>query len=339
MHPSDHARKLYAKAIVVDNAIGIDPEITVPQDVKWTAIERFLKAGVTYAFLSVATDLTSLERAMQYIALCIERMHRESNKYIFVQNTEDILRAKKEKKLALSFIFQGTNPLAKDENMLAIYYRLGVRSMVLSYNIRNALGDGCIEPKDAGLSALGIRMIDKMNQVGILVDCSHVGQKTSLEAMARSKLPVIFSHSCAQGVHSHPRNLTDEQIRACAKTGGLIGVNGLGIWLGEEKANAGKLAEHIDYIAQLVGHQHVGLGTDVIYFFDVLDDFMEASSIFYGQNYTKPTGVHPSWTSLQPEQIIEVIDPLLKRGYGDTAIQDILGKNYLRVFSHTLKDL
>lgn len=330
---SDHARKLYEHSIVVDNAIGIDPEIEVTLNVKWAAIERFLKAGVTYAFLSVGTDLTSLERAVQFIALCTERIRRESDKYILVEKAEDISRAKKEKKLALSFMFQGTNPLAKDENMLEIYYRLGVRSMILAYNIRNPLGDGCVEARDAGLSELGVRMVEKMNRVGILIDCSHVGQKTSLEVMALSKLPVIFSHSCAYGVHPHPRNITDEQIRACAKTDGLIGVNGLGLWLGEEKASATKLAEHIDYIAQLAGPKHVGLGTDIIYFFDVLDDFMEMNSIFYGQNYVRQKMGHPTWTSLQPEQIIEVIDPLLKRGYSDDVINDILGRNYLRIFN------
>ena len=132
--------------------------------------------------------------------------------------------------------------------------------MLLCYNTRNSVGDGCTEGCDAGISQFGKMLIEKMNEVGMLIDCSHTGYRTSMDTMEVSNEPVIFSHSNVYSIASHPRNLKDDQIKACAATNGLIGINGASLLLGEFDTSSEKLSQHIDYICECVGPSYVGLG-------------------------------------------------------------------------------
>jgi len=324
---SETAKQLYAAAFVMDNALGFEPEISVPY--KWEVIERFARLGFSHISIAVATDATSLETTMRYINEQSAHINAQADKYILVKSVEDILRAKNTNKLAISFMFQGTNPLAKDLYMVETYYQLGVRSMILSYNIRNAMGDGCTEPNDAGLSRLGKSLIEKMNQTGMLIDGSHTGYRTSMEAMALSTQPVIFSHSNAYAIHPHPRNLKDDQIIACAKTGGAIGINGINLLTGDENAGLAKYIQHIEYIANLVGPQHIMLGTDLIYFPEIFAGFMQTNAMMYTKEYLNV----PEPKCLQPEQIPTLVDLLLQRGFSEQDVKGILGENYLRIVS------
>jgi membrane dipeptidase len=166
-----------------------------------------------------------------------------------------------------------------------------------------------------------------------VIDLSHGGIKTSLQAIEASKDPVIFSHSNAYGVTPHIRNLTDEQIVAVANKGGLIGVNGLALLLGVEKASAKKLADHIDYMANLVGNSdHISLGLDLVYFHEILEMFYQKAGAT-----TYPKGYLGSMDSLQPEKIDEIIEELLTRGYSDSIVKNILGGNFLRVAEQVWK--
>lgn len=327
---SDTAKQLYQAAMVMDNALGFEPEISVPH--KWDVIERYAQAGFSHISIAIATDSTTLETTIRYIAEQTAQIKSQSEKYILVKSADDIRRAKNENKLAISYMFQGTNPIAKDLNMVDTYYQLGVRSMILSYNVRNPIGDGCTELTDAGLSRLGTKLIEKMNQVGMLIDCSHTGYRTSLEAMELSSKPVIFSHSNVHAIYPHPRNLKDEQIIACAKTGGFIGINGINLLTGDENASLEKYVTHIEYIANLVGPQHVALGTDFIYFPEIFENFMRTNTINYPVDYIKMNqDLMKTPKCLQPERIIELVDLLLQRGFSEAAIKGILGENYLRV--------
>ena len=194
-------------------------------------------------------------------------------------------------------------------------------------------GNGIVEKVDGGLSQLGFKIIEEMNRVGMLIDLSHGGIKTSLDAIDASKDPVIFSHSNAYGIAPHIRNLQDEQIIAVASKGGIIGINGASQLLGSEKSTSDKFADHIDYITNLVGSEHISLGLDLVYFHEILSMFYErAGEVFYPKGYI--AGVTDSF---QPEKIGELIETLLKRGYSETAIKNILGGNYLRVIHQVWK--
>jgi membrane dipeptidase len=319
------------QAIIIDMALGFEPEIEVPH--KWDLFDRYMQSGFSYIGLAIAGEFTSLETTIRYMARHRAKIQSEPDKYLIVNKAQDILTAKQQNKLALGFWLQGSNPLANDINMVETYYRLGIRSILLSYNTRNAIGDGIIEKIDGGLSKLGIKMIEEMNRVGMLIDLSHGGIKTSLDAIEASQDPIIFSHSNAQGVAPHIRNLTDEQIIAVSKKGGVIGINGASPLLGSEKSTSSKIVDHIDYIANLVGTEHISLGLDLVYFQEILDMFYaRAGEVFYPKGYV--TGVTDSF---QPEKIDELIETLLTRRYSEAAIKNILGANFLRVVTQVWK--
>jgi membrane dipeptidase len=325
---------LYNSSIKIDLQLGFEPEIEA--EYKWDTLNHFLEQGFNLASLAMSTDNTSLASTIQFFAAVRTRLKQHSDKYIIVESTEDIHRAKKEKKLGITFLLQGPNPLDKNLDMLEVYYTLGVRSIILAYNIRNPFADGCIEPNDAGLSRLGQRLIRQMNELGLVVDCSHTGYRSSMEAIELSESPVIFSHSNVYALHPHPRNLKDDQIKAIAQKGGLIGINGNAGLLGEKNASIKKFVEHIDYITQLIGPEYVALGTDQVYFPELFNSYMKKQEIFYSLDYQK--GIDVSGLSyIKPEQIIDVVQALINLGYNQKDIQGILGDNYLQLLNKVWK--
>jgi membrane dipeptidase len=328
----DRIKNIKKQSIITDNAFGFEPEIEV--NYKWDVIEQFRTSGFSHLSISIATDMTSLATTTHYLSKTTRYIENNSDKYILVKKFSDIAEAKKAGKLAISYMFQGSNPLEKNIDMVDVYKDLGVYSLLLSYNIQNAVGTGCTENIDSGLSIFGRALIKRMNNAGVLIDCSHTGVQTSLDAMEFSTAPVIFSHSNVKAIHDHPRNLTDEQIIACAATGGFIGINGNGPLLGEAQASIKKYVDHIDYVAQLVGVNHVGLGTDHVYFKEIFDDFMQKNSLVYPGNYG--VGSVNTWHSISPVQIDEIILELINRDYSDEDISKIIGGNYCRVIQSTL---
>ncbi len=320
------AKKLIQENIVIDNAFGFEPEIEVPY--KWEVIQRYAKAGFSHLSLSIATDMTSLETTMHYLAEC-RKIIAQTDNLVLAESAQDILAAKKAGKLALSFMFQGSNPIEKNIDLIEPLVKLGVKSMLIAYNINNAMGSGCIEPHDGGLSLLGKKLVAEMNRHGMIIDLSHTGYKTSMDAMAISSKPVIFSHSNVAKLHPHQRNLQDDQIIAAAKTDGFIGINGNGPLLGDAQASAQKYVDHVEYIINLVGDDYVGLGTDYVYFPEIFDAFMKKNGVVYPSNYG--VGKIESFRSTAPENLQEIVIEMQKRGIKDASIIKFLGGNYLRV--------
>ena len=325
-----HIINIKKESIVADIAIDFLPEIEIPS--MWNVLERYHDSGFHFLNIALAGNLTSVETAVRYISRQKNKIKSLDDKFIIVKKTEDIFKAKQDNKLALGFWFQGSTPLANDINLIETYYVLGIRQILLNYNTRNSIGDGILEKNDAGLSAFGYKIIEEMNRVGMLIDMSHGGTKTSLDVIEASKDPIIFSHSNAQGVNPHVRNLTDEQIKAIANKGGVIGINGMGVILGVEEPTAKKYIEHIQYISDLLGSvDNIAIGLDLIYFNEMLPIFFEKS----GLNY--PKGYLGSMKGLQPEHIDEIIEALIDSHYSDEDIRKILGGNFLRVVSKVWK--
>ena len=133
--------------------------------------------------------------------------------------------------------------------------------MLFAYNLNNEAGGGCHDT-DVGLTSFGRAVIRAMNNIGILIDCSHTGYRTTMEAMEASSHPVVFSHSNARTLCDHERNIKDDQALACAAGGGVVGVNGIGIFLGEDDIRTPALIQHIQYYVDLLGIEHVGIGLD-----------------------------------------------------------------------------
>ena len=133
---------------------------------------------------------------------------------MLVDTFADVERAKLEGKFAVVLHFQGTNPLGGDLNMVEVYYRLGIRHMLMAYNMKNLVGDGCMECTDDGLSRFGVAVVEEMNRVGMIVDVTHTGYRMTMDTFEVSKAPVIFSHSNPAAVWDIPRNVKDDQIKA-----------------------------------------------------------------------------------------------------------------------------
>ena len=224
------------------------------------------------------------------------------------------------------------NALNGDLGMVDLYYRLGVRHMLFAYNRNNAAGGGCHD-EDVGLTPFGREVIAEMNRVGMVVDCSHCSWRTSMEAMERSAAPVIYSHANARALWDHERNIRDDQIKACAATGGVVGVTGVGRFLGPDGPTVAHLVEHIDYMVDLIGPDHVGFGMD-----SVLHVHKPGGGFTRNRDYW-PESQYPDGGSgyVRPEDLPHLTQTLLDRGYGEAAIRGILGGNFLRIAEQVWK--
>jgi membrane dipeptidase len=287
-------------------------------------LDRYRQVGVGYVSVNVGYAPHDIDATMRVLSSWRRQISRAGDSFQLVGTTDDLEAARQAGRLVVGFDLEDTNPLGGEIAMIAAYYDLGVRSMLLTYNGENLAGFGCHAARDDGLTAFGRDAVDEMNRVGMMVDVSHCGYRTSMQAIERSSAPVIFSHSAMRGVWEHDRNIRDDQVRACAATGGVIGINGVGIFLGDNDASASAMARHIDYAVQLVGPEHVGIGTD--YVFDLGKELAQNTQLFPGNYQT--------WDAqnfVEPEQLPALETELQGLGYGTSDIDAILGGNFLRV--------
>lgn len=293
-------------------------------------LESRLSSGFSFVSLTMALDNdASPSSVYAKLARTRHQLSKSPSKYILVDDVDDIRTAKQSGRLAIGFHFQGTEAVGRDLANVGAYYQLGVRWMLLAYNYQNNVGVGCIEGEknDLGLSEFGKDLIAEMNRVGMLVDCSHSGHRTTMEAMAASSQPCIFSHSNPRALNDHPRNIRDDQIKACAQTGGVLGVNGVGSFMGEPKAvKVDALIRQIDYISELVGPEYVALGLDYM-------TPLHCESLVESYNGdTSKVGLPAlPWEFFNPADTPLLLSELLARGYSQDQVRGVMGENFLRV--------
>ncbi|MFF5443214.1 dipeptidase [Streptomyces achromogenes] len=244
-----------------------------------------------------------------------------------VEGVGDVEAARRDGSVAVAFDLEDSGPLEGRLECVRQFYDLGVRTMLPSYNNRNAAGGGCLDAVDEGLTAYGRALVREMNAVGMVADGSHCGSRTGLEMCEVSELPVVYSHSCMRSVWEHPRNITDEQATECAATGGVVGITGVGIFLGPNDASVDALVRHIDYAVELVGPEHVGVSSDYPFDHDDFNAMLEQSPELFPDSYTRWGPID----FLPPEGLLTVEDALIARGYPDDAVTAILGGNFHRV--------
>jgi membrane dipeptidase len=242
---------------------------------------------------------------------------------------DDVREAKESGKLAIAFDLEGSDPLLGNLNMISLYYDLGVRQMLLAYNKDNRASGGCMEG-EIGLTDFGRDVIRKMNRVGMVVDVSHMGYRATMEAFQVSTAPVIFSHSNPSGLWQHARNISDEQIKACAKTGGVVGINGIGDFLGGTSSEL--IVQNIEYVMDLVGPEHVGIGLDYVIDKQELIEYVESHPDIF-----PPDKIKDYLSFVEPEQFPEFTELLYQKGYSEQIIRGILGENFLRVAEQVWK--
>jgi membrane dipeptidase len=294
-------------------------------------LERVRNAGIDVVSLNVSFDVVDPHDAFSMLATFRHWIIKHGDRYVLAENVSDIERAKTSGKLAVFFDIEGGNAVAAHPGLVELFYRLGVRWMLLAYNRNNKLGGGCMD-EDSGLTDYGRQIIDEMERVGMVLCCSHVGHRTARQAMEYSKNPVIFSHSNPSAVYAHVRNVPNELMRMCASNGGVVNINGVGMFLGKREDGRGDnrtetLVRHVDYAVQLIGPEHVGLGLDYVFDIAELEEWLQKHPELFPPDVRKTA----RYTQVEPERFPVIAEALLKRGYSDQDVEGILGKNNLRV--------
>ena len=324
------ARRLLQDCVVCDMTL---PTIEIPGadlEKKAEAPGRFAAQGFDFVSLTVAVDDADMAEAMRLIARERRAIEARPEAFVLVESVADIKRARRQGKLGIGFHFQGTGPVGRNLDLVALYYKLGIRHMLLAYNQRNLVGNGCHELADDGLSRFGFELIAEMNRVGMLVDVAHCGLQTSMQAIEASAAPVIVSHGNVKAIFEHPRCCGGDQIKALAASGGVIGLTGIGIFMGDNDTSAATYARSLDYVAQLVGPDHVGFGFDYFYDMPALIAFSQTMA----ERFPKEGGYTRSDAAqMEPEQVVEVVAELARLGWGDEDLRKIVGGNWFRVMS------
>src|SRR3990167_4908481 len=289
-------------------------------------LKRYKNSGVNFISLNVGFDLTTKTETLQLINYFRQWIHKHNEDYVIIENVQALLKCQTKNKLGIAFDLEGCNLLDGQLDRVSEFYSLGVRQMVFAYNTNNLSGGGCFDI-DTGLTSFGKQLVKECNRVGMVIDCSHVGYQTSLDIINLSEHPVVFSHSNPATLVQHPRNITDAQIIACAAKGGVIGINGIGLFLGNNELLAEKIVEHIDYVASLVGAQHVGIGLDCVFDENEVQDFVKNNPSTFQPKY----GFTNDVVVAEPEQFSTIAELLALRDYCESDINHILGENFLRV--------
>jgi membrane dipeptidase len=283
-------------------------------------ISRMKKGGVDVQFFAVFIEDIykpdrSLKRTLQLIDCFYREMEKNQDDISLVTNYNQIEEANRAGKIAAILSIEGGEALEGDLGVLRILYKLGVRLLTLTWNQRNQIADGIGESRTgSGLTEFGLKVIDEMNRLGMLIDVSHLSETGFWDVIKRSKAPIVASHSNCYALCSHPRNLKDEQIKVLADKGGVIGITFVPNFLTQEKrkTTVKDVVKHIDYLVEKVGVDYVGLGSD----FDGTDGL--------------PLGLE------EVDKIPNITEGLLDRGYKEKDIKKILGENFLKVFKEVV---
>jgi membrane dipeptidase len=273
---------------------------------------------------------TSPVENLLYMLDCVHEELAESPDHLrLVLDPDDLTKARADGKVGIVLGCEGAEPIT-DLSLLRSYHRLGLRVLTLTWHQRNAVGDGVSEPSRSGLSHFGRSVVAEANRLGIVLDVSHAGSATLRDTLEASSVPVVASHSNARALCDHERNLTDEEIRAVAASGGLVGVTFLGRFVAAEAPTIEHVLDHIDHVVGVVGSEHLAFGSD---YTTGGADLIIGSRRVAGpdQPVDHPTIPYAAGIETYPE-LPALTRGLLDRGHDDESVRRLLGENFVRVF-------
>jgi len=334
-----HAADLHRRALVVNALAGGKVAAPESREAPFLLPEIMRAGGVTAVNLTVSFR-DGFAESVRKLSLLLQAIDRSDG--IAVARTVDDLRdAKRRGEAAVLLGFQNSDPLEGSLEKLDLFHRLGVRIVQLTYQRRNLAADGCGEPANGGLSVFGRELVGELNRLGILIDLSHTGVRSTLDTIELSRAPVSFTHANAYAKNPVARNKTDAEIRALAAAGGVMGINGIARLMsphGKERgATLAEFVDQIDYVVDLVGIDHVGIGLDISEGM-TREDFEERKTSFLGKFPELGGGEFPFefyyTTGLDSMAKTGLItDALVERGYSDEDVLKILGENFLRLLA------
>lgn len=290
-------------------------------------LHRMRAIGYDMVSISVAYDpddtLTALNRISRW------RRYLQAQPEFCLLDACGAEAARLAGQLAVGLHFQGTTPFGRDLALVETFRRLGVHQALLAYNKRNHVADGCHEVTDSGLSGFGRELIAEMQRVGMLVDLSHTGNRSAAEAFSIAKGPMVYSHANAHAVFAHDRNIPDELAQACVETGGMIGVNGVGMFLGEGTDLTGAMFRHLDHWVTLLGTDKVGIGLDAVTDIGATIAAMARMASQWPADQGYQAGeLHVC----DPSDLIPLTGRMLDAGYSEADCRGVLGGNWNRLF-------
>ena len=319
---------LYDRSVVIDSlAVGYE----------WDEVEYDAAKRSGYTGIQTTLPSPNFEVAARALAEWRRRIRENPDKLVHATTAADIERAKAEGKMAVLFGFQNATMLEGVLENLDPLYELGTRCIQLTYNSQNRLGSGCTERVDGGLSDFGVEVVGRMNELGIIVDLSHCGRKTSMDGIEVSARPAAFTHTFCEAIYNdHPRAKTDEQIRAMSDKGGITGIASLGYFVGPDPdSSLEDYVNHIMHAVNVAGIEQVGVSTD--------HAIRGLRSWATRENWYEPRlrNFKPSyrvrWPPFiegldEPERFRNVAHALDRRGVAEVDIAKILGGNWVRYF-------
>jgi membrane dipeptidase len=296
-------------------------------------------SGITAVNLTVSSANT-LAQTFREMAYWERELQAHPDVLMKVYSVADIRRAKETRRLGLIYGFQNAAMLEGDPSNVDIFQRFGVRIVQLTYNDRNLLGDGCLEPANAGLSRYGRDVVARMNELRVVVDLSHCGLQTTADGIAASTRPVAITHSGCRGVFDHPRSKTDEILRALANKGGVIGIYMMPFLNAAGQPTAADLVRQIEYAINVCGEDHVGIGSDLSITPHVVDAEYEARHRRFVER-RKSLGIaaprEDDYMFVKdmntPRRLEAIADRLLARKHSEARIEKIVGGNWQRLLT------
>ncbi len=346
----ERAKLLHTGAFIYDGAcilIGFYKEEKLE-------IQAFLDGGWTAGNASLSTSETDFMMAIANINRFKALIETNQDKLALCATAAELAECKKSGKFGMVIHFQNPKPLLDNLGYVRTFYDLGLRVLQMSYNLQTFVGAGCCERGDNGLSHFGVDVVAECNRLGILADISHCGPKTSSDTIQNSKAPVVASHSGVYALaHSYGRNKPDDMLKAIAETGGLVGIPFQPCFVKRDpnthvvqESTVEDVLDHIDYAVNLMGVDHVGIGTDMSTYAARTREIPRDSSILlyrnrhpevFGVGPTDRYDAFPQGLDSQPK-ILNLTRGLVKRGYSDDDIRKVLGGNWMRVLKEVWRE-
>ena len=336
---SEAAKTLYHQALILDCNCSPPSQDRLP--LPQADLDRVRDSGINVIKLTLGGINSDFAHTVAEIAQVQQLCEVHPAYFTQVRIAADFERARREGKLGIILSFESADMLGARLDSFELFRNLGVRVMQLSYNRKSAFAAGVMEPDAGGLTSLGRDAVRQMNQLGIAVDLSHANPQTTADALGLSAKPPIMTHAGCAALHAHPRNKTDEQLRALAARGGVVGIYDLPyLTASPHQPTLDDYMAHLDHALKVAGEDHVGIGSDVgIEPFDTsakgMAEFAHELAERRKAGLSAPEEDRPTYVmGLNTPHRIEIIaDRLLQRGYSAAATEKVVGANFARVLA------
>ncbi len=338
----ESATELYGRALVLDcNSYPPfeDGRLPLPQ----ADLDLVRNSGINVIKASLGGINEGFEGTVRELAYAERMVETHPAYFTFVRVPEDLARAKREGKLGMILSFESTEMLDGKLERIDLFRNLGVRVMQLSYNRRSPFAAGVMEPEGGGLTPLGREAVSRMNTLGVTIDLSHANSQTTADVLRLSVRPAILSHAGCAAVHAHPRNKTDEQLKAVAEKGGVVGIYDLPYLAASPKQpDVTDYMAHMEHALKVAGEDHVGVGSDVLMKpFDTSEkgmaEFWKWEKERQKSGLAAPEEDRPVYVAGLniPRRMQVIAEELLKRGHSPRVAEKILGLNFARALKET----